>query len=335
MRRQGAAALLAASCLAGCLAHREAPSFDDPTVAQLRAGAIVFVDEGSLYRARGDGSSSKRLLAAGQVGPGGRVIAAALSADGKRAACVAMQSIDVRDASGTDLAVHILELDKERVIAWRRIGMSALAPPGDSGRYPVAITAPGLAWSRDGSKLALGLATGPEAAAGRVILLDVLGAPLADLVVAWSGLGGMTSVSWSRDGTWLALGLARLDASGGAPAPVVAALDLAAAGDGPGALRVIAPGGYPAVSPDGTRIAVVSPRDGLTDLAVLDDRGAEVTRFIRPAGKALHHPFWSSDGRFLYYYSLASTGPLGLLEITMLRCLDTRTRLVQDLVRLS
>ena len=82
-------------------------------------------------------------------------------------------------------------------------------------------------------------------------------------------------------------------------------------------------------------LTVVSPREGLSDLALLDDQGAEMTRFIRPAGKALNHPFWSGDGRFLYYYSLASTGPLGLVEVTILRVLDLRTRQVHDLARLS
>jgi hypothetical protein len=259
-----------------------------------------------------------------------------LSRDGRRAACLSLDSIDVRAGTGTALAMHILDLDKDGVTARRRVEMKLLAPPDASGRYPVSAVARGLEFSADGSRLAIGLDAPAGGGVGRVLILDGAGIPIADLILDAPGLGAMNAVSWSRDGSWLAVGLERSRAAEGIADLVVARVDLpAAAGRPRGALRVLGPGSYPAVSPDGTRLAVVAPRDGLSDLALLDEAGAEVARFMRPAGKALHHPFWSADGRFLFYYSLASTGPLGLHEVTMLRCLDSRSRQVIDLARLS
>lgn len=98
-------------------------------------------------------------------------------------------------------------------------------------------------------------------------------------------------------------------------------------------LETIAPGASPAVSPQG-RIAIVDPKAGLWDFVLLGSDGEEIERFRRPAGRAPSRPFWSPDGRFLYYHSLAATGPLGLIEMTMLRCLDTRDGTVFDLVPL-
>jgi len=165
------------------------------------------------------------------------------------------------------------------------------------------------------------------------MLFDAEARPLSQYDLGGRDLARVSSLSWANENTALVLGL-----EGEADSPgVVSRLELPAAGAaGSGArLTDIAPGRFPALSPDGGRIVVVGEVNGQQSLVLLDMSGGMISRFERPAGRALTRPFWSPDGRYLYYYSLASTGPLGLVEITILRCFDIRTHQVYDLLRLG
>ncbi len=87
-------------------------------------------------------------------------------------------------------------------------------------------------------------------------------------------------------------------------------------------LRVLATGAeQPAYSPDGTRIALVSYRDGITrrgragrepvgELYVIDADGTRPRRLTRAPGQHESQPAWSPDGTRLAY--LRVRGPAGL-----------------------
>ncbi len=213
---------------------------------------------------------------------------------------------------------------------WRQVRLEKIAPPGVSGRYE-AFDVAALAWSADGERIALGMSrTGTP---DRVVLFDKAGTPLHAYDLGEWRFSRVGGISWFPDGRAIALGLE--DPADESGRGLAARMTLEDGTGRAGSIERIGPGAFPAVSPDGRRIAVVDYRDEMWDMVLLTPEGREVRRFARPAGRALNRPFWSPDGRYLYYYSLASTGPLGLIEISMLRCLDTRDSRVFDLVRLG
>lgn len=71
-----------------------------------------------------------------------------------------------------------------------------------------------------------------------------------------------------------------------------------AAGQNPA--KVVVHGGAPAVSPDGSRIAFVSDRDGATDIYVIGADGKGEKRLTRTS-EAESQPAWSSDGRTIWF----------------------------------
>lgn len=119
--------------------------------------------------------------------------------------------------------------------------------------------------------------------------------------------------AYSPDGSTLLLERDR----GAAWNPEVVALE-----PGRRSLRVIATGAeQPAYSPDGTRIALVSYRDGVArrgqaglepvgELYVLDADGTRPRRLTRTAGQHESQPAWSPDGARLAF--LRVRGPAGL-----------------------
>ena len=64
-------------------------------------------------------------------------------------------------------------------------------------------------------------------------------------------------------------------------------------------------GGAPAVSPDGSRIAFLSDRDGATDVWVISADGRGETRLTRTP-EAESQPAWSADGRRVWFTVFAS-----------------------------
>ena len=318
--------------------HTVAGVTDGSSRDALRAGALVYVKDQALYLARGDGSGASRVLGKDDGGDDLTILQAALSPAGDRVGFLSVNEIDVRERTGRGLSLQILTLacandPRAAVTHWRRIELSKFVQPGADGRLEI-FAAGALAWSRDGSRIAVGL-NRPSAGGGdAVLLLDPDGNPLVQYDIAPHDLSPVSSISWTRDSGAVLLG-GQINAGGDNATGVILRLDFGPAGGARGAtITDVGPGRFPAVSPDGARIAIVDERSGKSDLVVLDMSGREVERFTRPAGRGLSRPEWSSDGRYLYYYSLASTGPLGLIDITMLRCLDTRTRQVFDLARL-
>ena len=338
---------LSAACLAAILSllpaacisrHLAAGVTDESSRAALRVGVIVYVKQDGLYLARGDGSGARRLLAGNDAGGQLTILHAALSPAADRVAFLSVNDLDVRERTGRGLSLQILTLTHPAdpaaaVSGWRRSQLEKIAPPGPGGRQEI-FTAAALAWSRDGSRIAIGLNRPPAAGGDAVLLLDSVGVPLLQYDLAPHDLAPVSSISWTPDSGAVLLG-GQIDEGADTATGVILRLEFGESGAARGAsITDVGTGRYPVISPDGTRIAVVVERSGTSDLLLLDMSGREVERFPRPAGRGLTRPQWSADGRYLYYYSLASTGPLGLVDITMLRCLDTRTRQVFDLARL-
>lgn len=334
-----AALLLAVVCgsaSVACITHHPPAGV---TVASsrtaLQAGALVYVKPDGLYLARGDGSGARRLLAENEGGGHTTFLYAALSRAADRVAFLSVEEIDMRERTGRGLSLQILTLarpgdPRSPVNGWLRIRLERFAPPGADGRLEI-FTAAGIAWSHDGTRVAVGL---NRPIGDAVVLFGADGVPQAEYDIAPHDLAPVSSLSWTLDAGALLLG-GQVDGGGDNATGVILRLEPGRTGAARGAsVTAIGPGRYPAISPDGERIAIVDERSGTSDLVVLDMSGREVERFTRPAGRGLSRPQWSGDGTYLYYYSLASTGPLGLIDVTMLRCLDTRTRQVFDLARL-
>ncbi|HEY3174578.1 MAG TPA: hypothetical protein VGK94_02325 [Candidatus Polarisedimenticolia bacterium] len=337
-----AAAALLAAASGACLTSRVLGLGvqEEPARGTLRSSSIAFAGGNDLYLARGDGSEPRRLIAGSEIGRGGAIFLPMPSPAGERLLFLSILDLDVIDSSGRDLSLNILDLDGRdpstaSITAWRQVGLEKIAPPGPKGGQEI-FTAAAAAWSRDGSRIALGLNRPASDGGDAILLLDADGTPSELYELGGRDLSRASSIAWTPGGVSLLFG-AESEAGDERTIGVVMLLDLAATGQraGPARLTELGPGRYPSLSPDGSRIAVVDDRAGQWDLLVLDMRGHEIDRFVRPAGRGLNRPQWSADGRYLYYYSLASTGPLGLVEITMLRCLDTFSRRVFDLARLG
>lgn len=56
---------------------------------------------------------------------------------------------------------------------------------------------------------------------------------------------------------------------------------------------------HPAVSPDGTQIAFISDRDGLSNLWVMDIDGNNLRQVTKEKNNLIHAPKWSPDGQYL------------------------------------
>jgi Tol biopolymer transport system component len=87
--------------------------------------------------------------------------------------------------------------------------------------------------------------------------------------------------------------------------------------------RQISTGGtddLPRFSPDGTRIAFVSSRDGTPSVYVMDADGMNVrklagTEIFRMGVAGEVAPIWSKDGRLLYFNGRTGSGPEGIFVI--------------------
>lgn len=303
----------------------------------LVASTIVYVKGGALYRARGDGSAPSRLIGAGSLGEGGALFSPAVTPDGRHVLFLAVEDLNVRDRTGRNLSLNLLTMTGDVITQWRKVLFARLVPPGADGRQDILAAGAAAAWSSDASRIALGVSRAAGTSGCAAVIFDNEGHALSTHEISANLSVRIESLSWIGPGAGIILGLTSTSPGDASEPGRVVRLDWTSSEGQAGPARAIdlAAGSYPTLSPDGTRIAVVDERDGVTDLVLLSLKGEEQDRFSKPAGKAINHPFWSPDGRYIYYYSLASTGPLGLIEISMLRCLDTRTRQVFDLVRLG
>jgi len=308
--------------------------------AALRRSTIVFSKRNDLYLARGDGSGAARLLSGLEIGPGGAIFIPALTLDGRRLAFLSVVGLEARESVGRELSLHIITLSGERpgearVAAWDQVRLDRIALPDAAGSHSV-FTAAAAGWAADGGRIALGLNRPAAAGGDAVLILTSEGRPTVLYALGSRELPPVGSISWLPDGSGLILGLESPDAETGLAARLLFpnGPDGSSSTGEAATLEIVGTGSYPALSHEGTRIAVIAASGGAADLVMLSPDGQEIDRFARPAGRAPTRPFWSPDGRYLYYYSLASTGPLGLLDVTVLRCLDTRTRRIFDVASL-
>ena len=56
---------------------------------------------------------------------------------------------------------------------------------------------------------------------------------------------------------------------------------------------------HPAVSPDGTQIAFISDRDGLSNVWVMDMNGKNLRQVTKEQNNVIHAPSWSPDGEYI------------------------------------
>lgn len=76
---------------------------------------------------------------------------------------------------------------------------------------------------------------------------------------------------------------------------------------------------HPAWSPDGTKIAYISLRDGKRDIFVVNADGSEVMQLTHTAGFE-HDPDWSPDGKsLLFSYNPDTTSYLGNAQAYRMR----------------
>ena len=330
--RLAVALALAGSCC--CAGRALRLGVQDPVCRDaLRRERITYTRREGVFLARGDGSHETKLLDATDLGRAAAAFMPSLSRDGRRLLFLSLSEVDVRNSTGHDLALNLLDLDDDDLIGWRRISLERIVPPDTGGRRD-AFTVTAAAWSRDASRIALSLDRPASKGGDYVLLMDALGAPVVAVSLQGRELLRAGSLSWTADSTGLLLGL---QGQGEWKDQGVVAL-LTLPQSGAPALRApadLAPGQLPALSPSGDLIAAADLEEGRADLVLMSTEGTERGRFTRPAGRAPSRIWWSADARYLYFCSLASTGPLGLRQVTLLRCLDTRTGEVHDLVNLG
>ncbi|HZI92724.1 MAG TPA: hypothetical protein VFE84_00660 [Patescibacteria group bacterium] len=323
----------------GCLVNRyeNLGITDSSARASLVGSTIVFSRNDGVYLAHGDGSSAVRVVSCGEIGKGGAVFMPAIDPGGRKILFLSVEDLEVRESTGRNLSLNIITFDAPAapgsgISSWRKVLLEKVAPPGPGGRQEIFGVA-GAAWSRDGKRLALGLNREQPAGGDAILTFDADGTPLEEYSLGGKDLARFSALSWTKQDTGIIFGLEGQDDAPG----IVGRLDLVSSGGARQSARVVelGPGRFPALSPDGDRIAVVDEGSGAGDLVLLGVDGKELARYERPAGRAPNRPFWSADGRYLYYYSLAATGPLGLVDVTILRCLDIRTQQVFDLIRLG
>ncbi len=331
MRIARAGLILAAGTLltAGCAGrHVKLGPGDEVARSILEATTITYAKDRALYVARGDGSGERKVLGGEALGPDGVIMFPSLAADGHRMLFLGALDLDVRDSTARGLSLNILAMDGHRFTAWLQIMLDRFVPPRANGRQEVFDVA-AAAWSQDGERIALGLNRTPAAGGDALAVFDADGRPIALYSLGDRDLARVSSLCWMAGDRSLLLGLEGDGEAGG----TIARLDLP--GSGAAATLVsLGAGRYPALEPGDGRLAVIDSRGGRWDMVLMSAEGVELDRYTALAGRAPHRPYWSRAGRYLYYYSLASIGPLGLIEISMLRCLDTHSREIFDLVRL-
>ncbi|MFQ5700599.1 MAG: TolB family protein [Acidobacteriota bacterium] len=318
---------------AACLTHKPRLGVEDRDIrAALRTARISYATSKGVYLARGDGSKPKRVVGARSIGHKSAAFMPSLSPNSRHLLFLSLVDVNRGESTGRDLTLNVLELDGARVARWRRIRLEKLLDAGPDGRQEVSTIA-AAQWSPGGGKIALGVNRREAGAGDAMMIFDAEGHPLHVYDLGDWPLPRVGGISWSLDAKSLLVGLE----AGEDPARgIIARLRLDVRDYfGITPRDVIGVGRDPALSPDGKKIAVVDHHDGQWDIVMLDEEGRELDRFDKPAGRALNRPFWAPGGRFLYYYSLASTGPLGLIQVTMLRCFDTQSRRVFDLVRIQ
>ena len=319
--------LLMALTGGACSAARQG-GLNADAVSDLRRERVCWAEREGVFIARGDGSDRVRIFETSKLGEGGVVFHPSMPRAGPdRILFLSLRDLDARDSTGTALTLNILDLNGKRIELWRRVSLSKIVAAGAGGRASI-FSVPAVSWSPDGTRIALALRREGQERDG-VILMDAQGVPTVFRDVGAARLSRGTSLSWSPEGEALVVGLEDPVGDG---AGIIGRLATGPGGDVAATpARPLGRGAYPAVSPDGERIAVVEGRE---ELAVLDRDGALIDRLKIPSGRAPNRLFWSGDGRHLYYYTLIPSGPLGLGQVTVLRCLDTLAGGTIDLVRL-
>ncbi len=327
--------LLALVGCAHCAARQGGLNAD--AVSDLRREKVCWASRDGIYIARGDGSNSARIVKAVDLRKDASVLLPSMPSTGAdRLLFLSLLDLNPGDATGTALTLNILDLEGDRIEFWRHISLAKIVAADPGGRYSL-FSVPAAAWSPDGRHIVLALRReGP--AGDAVLLMDGEGSPTAVIDIAPERLARGTSLSWGPTLGTLYVGL---QGPPGQDTGVIGVLGWK--GFGAGVVRwdprreiarkwvlVSGPGAYPAVSSEG-RIAVVEPGDVVS---LLGRDGARVDRLEGAEGRAKNRLFWSRDGRYLYYYTLIPSGPLGLGQVTVLRCLDTLGGGDFDLVRL-
>ncbi|MGH9868442.1 MAG: TolB family protein [Candidatus Polarisedimenticolia bacterium] len=330
------AALAAALTLTACGHGTPVTGPDKAAGHALESSSIAYARSDGVYLARGDGRDERRLVDEGALGKGTIPFLAALAPDKRRVLFVSMSAMDPRTDKGGGLALNVLEIEDEEVRAWRRVLLDGILGGTGGAAMVEASMVPAAAWSPDSARIALALRRSARGQPDTVVVFDAEGTPRRSLDLQGRRLVAGSGLAW--DGGEALLLAVEPPESGAqeSAGPQIVRLPLEAVSRNLGGVQVVANGRDPAVSPDGSRLAVVESAYGkLPDIVLMDRDGHEVRRFEALPGRVLHHLFWSSDGRYLYYHSLASTGPLGIVEIGLLRCLDTTGGSVFDLVRLG
>ena len=327
--------LLAAALLDSCASRSPGLGVPPTEATSLASFTITFARPDGIYVARGDGTGERRLVGTRELEAGETPFLASLDRSGSHLLFLSMSGRDPRSGQGSSLSLHVVEIRADRRASWRRVRLDRMLG-GDAANPVEAAMIPGASWSADGARIALGLRRAGRGLEDALLLTDGQGAPQLLLELDGHRLFPGSGLTWlpSGDGVLVALE-GGAGAASDTAAGVVAQVALDPAGRAARGVRELTTGRDPAVSPDGTRVAIVDAASSAGDIVLVDLEGKQLDRFERPAGRGLNHLFWSPDGRYLYYNSLASTGPLGIVEIGLLRCLDTRARRVFDLVRLG
>ena len=241
---------------------------------------VLFVSdrEGSprLYLVNADGSDLKWLSM-----DFSQAIEPQASPDGRRIAFTSFRDGQISLVGSPLGEIYVMDMDGGNLVN--------LSNHPDDDREP--------SWSPDGTRIAF---SGKREGDSEIFLMDLDGSNVVNIT---ENPGSDRQPSWSPDGTQVAFTSVRENASGALQAGEIYVVGTDRGSIGVNLTQNPAEEGQPSWSPDGSRIAFVSGRDGDDEIYVINADGSDPINLSRSPGSIDWRPMWSSDGTRIAFIS--------------------------------